>query len=116
MTGGASGLGKATVEKFVKDGAKVVLCDLKTCALGKETVQLCDNSLYVPADITSESDIQNVLKETKAKFGRLNTVVNCAGISVCFQVYNHRKTLIHDLNEFAKVQKVGNDFNGEEFQ
>ena len=92
VTGGASGLGKATVERFVREGAKVTLIDLPTSkgadvalALGKE------NCLFVPADITKEADITLALNNTKEKFGKLDMTVNCAGIGVAFKVYNFNK-------------------------
>ena len=92
VTGGASGLGKATVERFVREGAKITLIDLPTSkgeavasALGK------DNCLFVPADITKEGDITLALNNTKEKFGKLDMTVNCAGIGVAFKVYNFNK-------------------------
>ena len=85
-------MGKATVERFVREGAKVTLIDLPTSkgadvalALGKE------NCLFVPADITKEADITLALNNTKEKFGKLDMTVNCAGIGVAFKVYNFNK-------------------------
>ena len=52
VTGGASGLGRATVERFVKHGAKVVLCDLPTSP-GKEVSDASgENCVFAPTDVS----------------------------------------------------------------
>jgi len=107
VTGGASGLGRATVERFVKEGAKVTMVDLGSSdgeSVAKEINS--ENLIYVPADITKADDVENALKETKAKFGRLDATVNCAGIGVAFKVYNFNKKQPHSLEDFARVQMV----------
>jgi 3-hydroxyacyl-CoA dehydrogenase/3-hydroxy-2-methylbutyryl-CoA dehydrogenase len=107
VTGGASGLGKATVERFVREGAKVTMCDLPTSQGAAVASQInSDNLIYVPTDITKAEDVENALKETKEKFGRLDATINCAGIGVAFKVYNFNKQLPHKLEDFAKVQMV----------
>jgi len=107
VTGGASGLGKATVERFVKEGAKVTLLDLPTSE-GKAVADSIgtDKCCFVPCDITKEEDVVNALKETKNKFGKLNALVNCAGIGVAFKTYNFNKNTAHKLEDFTKVQMV----------
>ncbi len=93
VTGGASGLGRATVERFVREGAKVTLIDLPTSKGADVASELGkDNCLFAPADITKEADITMALNNTKDKFGRLDMTVNCAGIGVAFKVYNFNKS------------------------
>jgi len=107
VTGGASGLGKATVERFVREGGKVTMCDLPTSQGAAVAAQInSDNLIYIPTDITKAEDVENALAETKAKFGRLDATVNCAGIGVAFKVYNFNKNRAHTLEDFAKVQMV----------
>ncbi|XP_050295256.1 3-hydroxyacyl-CoA dehydrogenase type-2 [Anthonomus grandis grandis] len=107
VTGGGSGLGKATVERLVSQGAKVVLCDLPN-SKGAEVAKALgdDKTLFVPVNITSENDVQNALNVTKEKFGKLNHVVNCAGIGVAFKTYNFKKKQPHLLEDFSKVIQV----------
>jgi len=107
VTGGASGLGKATVERFVREGAKVALVDLKA-SKGAEVVKEIgsDNCIFVPADITKEGDIKDALAEIESKFNRLDTAVSCAGIGVAFKTYNFNKGFAHSLEDFTKVQMV----------
>ena len=52
VTGGASGLGRATVERFVREGAKVVICDLPNSAGAELAEQLGPNTIFVPTDVS----------------------------------------------------------------
>jgi len=107
VTGGASGLGKATVERFVREGAKVALLDLPTSE-GKSVADAIGNDkcCFVPCDITKVDDVNNALEQTKDKFGKLNALVNCAGIGVAYKTYNFNKKQAHTLEDFTKVQMV----------
>lgn len=51
MTGGASGLGRATAERFVRQGARVVLCDLPSSPGQEVADSLGDNCLFAPTDV-----------------------------------------------------------------
>lgn len=52
VTGGASGLGKATVERLVQQGGKVVLCDLSSSKGNDVAKELGENVLYVPTNVS----------------------------------------------------------------
>jgi len=106
VTGGASGLGKATVERFVREGAKVTLVDLATSDGAKVAESLGPNCIFAPSDITKEEDVKAALDATVDKFGKLNAAINCAGIGVAFKTYNFNKDLPHKLDDFAKVVTV----------
>ncbi|CAG0882859.1 unnamed protein product [Cyprideis torosa] len=115
VTGGASGLGRATAERFLRDGAKVVVADLKT-SKGKEVVEAmpnAENARFVPMDVTSEEDVKEALKVTKKEFEKLDVLVNCAGIGVAFRVYNFNKDRPHSQEDFMKVltTNTGGTFN-----
>ena len=66
VTGGASGLGKATVERFVREGAKVTLLDLPTSE-GQSVADSfgSEKCCFVPCDITKEDDVLKALDATK---------------------------------------------------
>merc|ERR1719203_1133378 len=83
------------------------MCDLPT-SQGAAVASAINspNCIFVPTDITKTEDVENALAETKAKFGRLDATVNCAGIGVAFKVYNFNKGLAHSLDDFTKVQMV----------
>src|SRR5690554_3629410 len=80
ITGGASGIGKAAAELFIKEGAKVVITDINE-DLGVQTAkELGENALFVKADSASDQDNKRVVEETIKKFGALHIAVNNAGI------------------------------------
>jgi 3-hydroxyacyl-CoA dehydrogenase/3-hydroxy-2-methylbutyryl-CoA dehydrogenase len=99
-------VGKATVERFVRQGGKVVICDLPTSNGQQLADTLGANAIFCPANITSEEEIKNALKITKEKFGRLDALVNCAGIGVAFRTYTPSKRRCHTLEDFQKVINV----------
>jgi len=81
VTGGASGLGEATVKRFVEEGCKVVIADVQE-NLGKNLEQQLGNDkvLFVKTDVSSEESVDNLVKKTVEKFGGVHIVVNCAGV------------------------------------
>ena len=52
VTGGGSGLGRATATRFVKEGAKVVVCDLEQSPGAEVAKELGDNCIFVPTDVS----------------------------------------------------------------
>jgi len=106
VTGGASGLGRATVERMVKEGGKVTLCDLSTSDGASIAKSLGDNCVFAPTDITKVNDVEDALALTKQSFGRLDAAINCAGIGVAYKTYNFNKKLPHNLDDFSKVLMV----------
>lgn len=99
-------MGRATVERFLQSGAKVLLCDLPTSKGNEVAKSLGDNVVFVPIDVTSEADVTTAIETAKSKFGRLDVTVNCAGIGIAMSVYNFKKDVPHNLSEFARVLTV----------
>lgn len=106
VTGGASGLGRATVERLVQQGASAVLLDLPTSEGSNVAKALGNQCLFTPADVTSEADVKKALAMAREKFGRLDIAVNCAGIAVAVKTYNAKKDLPHSLEDFQRVITV----------
>ena len=79
VTGGASGIGLATVERFIAEGAKVAIADISDEAGQAEAARLGDAALYVHTDVTDEASIENLVKATVEKFGKLDVMYNNAG-------------------------------------
>jgi NAD(P)-dependent dehydrogenase (short-subunit alcohol dehydrogenase family) len=83
VTGGASGIGKATALRLASEGAAVVLTDVqddKGMAVAKEIEGNGGKALFLHHDVSSESEWTKVVDETVKAFGRLDILVNNAGI------------------------------------
>jgi len=80
ITGGASGIGRATAELFAEEGAKVVIGDLPT----SEGDQLAKSigGLFVPTDVREAKAVEHLVRTTCDKFGGLDIMFNNAGIGV----------------------------------
>jgi len=104
ITGGASGLGRATAERLLAGGARVALLDLPRSAGADVAKQLGDHAHFVPADVTSGDDVAGALDAALARFGALHVLVNCAGIGSAEKTYGKRGAA--DLAAFTKVIQV----------
>ncbi|XP_077228003.1 zerumbone synthase-like [Tasmannia lanceolata] len=81
ITGGASGLGKATAREFIQQGAKVILADIDT-QLGPEAAsELGPQAHFVPCDVSIERQVADVVDQTVARHGKLDIMYNNAGIA-----------------------------------
>ncbi len=80
VTGGGSGLGRAISIMLAKEGAKVAVTDINEESAIETAKMIGDNAIALKHDVTSESQWQEVLAETKNKLGGLNILVNNAGI------------------------------------
>lgn len=83
ITGGASGIGKATTEKFVKEGAKVVIADFADQgeSVAESFRKAGYDVLFVKTDVTKEEDVKHVIAEAVTKFGKLDIMFANAGIA-----------------------------------
>jgi NAD(P)-dependent dehydrogenase (short-subunit alcohol dehydrogenase family) len=101
VTGGASGLGRATATKLAAGGAKVVIVDLPNSdgeAVAKEI-----GGAFAPGDVTSETDLAAAVAAAKG-LGPLRVLVNCAGIGTAIRTVT--KSGPHPLDFFQKVIEV----------
>jgi NAD(P)-dependent dehydrogenase (short-subunit alcohol dehydrogenase family) len=105
FTGGASGLGRATVEAFSKKNCKVVIADLNQ-ALGDELVKQIgdDKAIFVKTDVSNEEDAKNLINAAVNKFGSIHIVVNCAGILSAAPIITSKG--VASTDELMKVLKV----------
>jgi NAD(P)-dependent dehydrogenase (short-subunit alcohol dehydrogenase family) len=101
VTGGASGLGRATATRLAAGGAKVVIVDLPNSdgdAVAKEI-----GGAFAPGDVTSEADLAAAVT-TATGLGPLRILVNCAGIGTAIRTVT--KAGPHPLDFFQKVIEV----------
>ncbi|MFX1265223.1 MAG: SDR family NAD(P)-dependent oxidoreductase [Promethearchaeota archaeon] len=80
ITGGASGIGKAIAELFVKEGAQVVVSDIQDEEGQKLAGSIGDNAIFVHADVSMEDDVKSMIHYAVDAYGRLDCVVNNAGV------------------------------------
>lgn len=85
VTGGASGMGQATVLRFLKEGARVVVADFNAQS-GANTLALvadeghADQVRFIRTDVTQEPDVEAMIAHAISEFGRLDIVFNNAGV------------------------------------
>src|SRR5512134_3025031 len=85
VTGGASGMGRSTVLRFLDEGASVVVADLNE-GTGKETLELAakqkaaERVRFVRTDVSRETDVEAMVELAMTEFGRLDVMFNNAGI------------------------------------
>lgn len=80
ITGAARGQGAAEARLFAQRGAKVMLCDILDDEGQAVAAEIGANAAYLRLDVTSEASWQAAVKATVSKFGKLNVLVNNAGI------------------------------------
>ncbi|QUG40343.1 3-hydroxyacyl-CoA dehydrogenase [Psychrobacillus sp. INOP01] len=81
VTGGASGLGHATVAHLLQKGARVVIFDVNEELAKKAIQELGENVAYEIVNVADESSVNKAIQQTVEKFGALHICVNCAGIA-----------------------------------
>ncbi len=104
VTGGASGLGEATVREITKNGGNAAIFDFQEERGSILSKELGDNCIFLKTDVTSEESIINSLSSTLSKFKFINLLVNCAGIGIANKVIG--KEQLHDSKIFQKVISV----------
>ncbi|KAB7732942.1 SDR family NAD(P)-dependent oxidoreductase [Rudanella paleaurantiibacter] len=108
VTGGASGLGEATVRLFHQQGANVLILDLNTERGEALATELGERARFIRTNVADEADVQAAVELALSTFGALHIAVNCAGIAEA------RKTLgkvdgvyaPHSLDVFRQVINV----------
>lgn len=103
VTGGASGLGAATVRRLHADGAAVVIVDLPSSPGDELAAELGDRVRFAAADVTEEASVQAAIAMAQ-ELGELRVVVTCAGVGTPGRVVGKRGPL--PLETFRKVVEV----------
>jgi NAD(P)-dependent dehydrogenase (short-subunit alcohol dehydrogenase family) len=103
VTGGAGGLGLATVQNFINAGAKVVVVDLPSRASEVVVASLGGDATYAPADVADPDEIQAAI-DVASGLGVLRVVVNCAGVATPGKIVGRNGAL--PLEDFERVVRV----------
>ena len=102
VTGGASGIGRGTVERFVAEGARVVIADIERDRGEALAASLGADALFRRADVSDPEQVGALVGTAVEKFGGLHVMVNNAGVSSTV----HRRFLDDDLADFHRVMSV----------
>ena len=103
ITGGASGLGRQAARRLAEEGARVVVTDLNEVGGAAVAEELGDSGLFVAHDVTKETDWVRVVQASLDKFGRLDVLVNSAGVG------NMNSVEDCSLEEWKHVMSVNGD-------
>jgi len=113
ITGASQGMGEAHARAFVEEGAKVILTDINAETGQKLADELGANALFIQHDVARQDDWARVMKEGEAKFGKVNVLVNNAGIigeiapTADFKPADYQKVYeINQLGTYLGMQAV----------
>ncbi len=101
VTGGASGIGKATALKMAEYGAKVVIADFNldgAQAVVEEIIAAGGSAAAVKTDVSKRADCDNAVKKAVETFGTLDIAANCAGINVACKMIDMTDELWDRIN------------------
>jgi NAD(P)-dependent dehydrogenase (short-subunit alcohol dehydrogenase family) len=104
VTGGASGLGEATVRAFVEAGGRAMILDRPGSAGDALTAALGERVGFAPADVTDEGEVERAVAATVERFGALHVTVNCAGVGAAMKTVGKQGPM--PLAMFRKVVEV----------
>jgi 3-oxoacyl-[acyl-carrier protein] reductase len=102
ITGGASGLGLAIAGKLAGEGAIVVLIDIEQEALQSAAKHVGGNAFAFQCNVTDEVQVDHVINQIAGKFGRIDILVNSAGVTGKTNIKTHEV----ELNDFRFVFEV----------
>jgi NAD(P)-dependent dehydrogenase (short-subunit alcohol dehydrogenase family) len=104
VTGGASGLGAATVRELLAQGGKAMIVDRPQSDGAKLAAELGANAAFVAADVTSDAEVTAAVQQTMETFGAIHINVNCAGTGAAMKTTGKGGPM--PLEIFAKVIEI----------
>lgn len=103
VTGGSRGIGAATVERFIEEGAKVVFTDILVDEGKKLAEKLGDNANFLEQDVSDEERWYEVIEETEKLFGPIHVLVNNAGTLI---TKNIEDTSVEEYNRLVTINQT----------
>lgn len=111
ITGGASGLGKATAEKVIAAGGKVAIFDLNEDLANATAKELGDNAIAFKVDVADEASVKAAVEGTMEKFGAIHVNVNAAGIGAAARTLGRDGPMPLDTFKFVLNVNLIGTFN-----
>ena len=104
VTGGSSGLGKATLIHLLKKGARACYSfDKQALNLDQD---FGNQIVSMRGDVVNEDEVKHALTECVQKFGKIDAIINCAGVGIAFKLFNFNKNVPHALKDFKSVLEI----------
>jgi NAD(P)-dependent dehydrogenase (short-subunit alcohol dehydrogenase family) len=97
-------LGEASITELVKKGARVVIVDVDSDKGEKLAANIGEGAIFVKTDVTSEADVRQAIQKAVDAFGKINVVINCAGIVNPGKLIGRKGPL--PLESFNKVMQL----------
>jgi NAD(P)-dependent dehydrogenase (short-subunit alcohol dehydrogenase family) len=108
VTGGASGLGRATVEALAAAGGRAAILDRPASAGADVAKAVGDAAVFTPADVTSEADVGAAMEAAGRALGGINVLVNCAGIGTAAKTLGRSgPARLEDYTRVIQVNLIG---------
>ena len=108
ITGGASGLGRATAEMVVNQGGKVALFDLNEEVVNSTAAELGVNAAPFVVNVTEEDSVAAAIAQTVAHFGAIHLNVNCAGIGAASRTLSKDGAMpLRMFNRVIRINLIG---------
>jgi NAD(P)-dependent dehydrogenase (short-subunit alcohol dehydrogenase family) len=104
VTGGASGLGRATVELLAANGANIVIADVNVQAGDALVASLGSRARFAQTDVSKETEVRAAIQMAVNAFGGLHGAVSAAGVAIARKVID--KDGPHPLDSFSRVIEV----------
>jgi len=104
ITGGASGLGEATVRLLVDCGAKVAIFDFAEDRGAKVVSDLGNAAIFCKTDVTDEKTVQDAVDKTMDALGAIHVAINCAGVGTPAKVLGKEGPM--DMAQFNRVVQI----------
>jgi 3-hydroxyacyl-CoA dehydrogenase / 3-hydroxy-2-methylbutyryl-CoA dehydrogenase len=104
VTGGASGLGEATVRTLIGAGGRAAIIDRPQSNGAALAEELGKNAIFTPADVTSEAEVSTAIAKAVQAFGTVHIGVNCAGVGAAMKTVSKSGPM--PLEIFSKVIEI----------
>jgi 3-hydroxyacyl-CoA dehydrogenase/3-hydroxy-2-methylbutyryl-CoA dehydrogenase len=108
VSGGASGLGEATVRHLLEKGSKISILDIGEESGQKIASELGDSVIFCKTDVTDEQSVQTAIDRTMETFGAIHGAINCAGVGTPAKVLGKEGPMpIGQFNQVVQINLVG---------
>ncbi len=101
VTGGASGIGEGIARMYVKEGARVAIADIQDEEGRRVASELGEACFYAHVDVSRSAELKQLVAETVSRFGRLDVMVNNAGV-----LYQGKTIVDHSEEDFDRTYGV----------